>query len=316
VLLVLSLAVALPTSAPAPPPIAPATRATAANRASGRPAFLRRCGEESPAGERGRTGAAAGSRSPTIRRRRRPPSHREPRRTVRVRVPAAAGSADCSGPRPAADGRACCALALRAVVGGAAVAAAVRTARSCGHATLDPFGAAPDETAGDGGDGSSASGFPPPPPYDPAPPAGDSSPHRRRKAGRPLALFAAVALVAGAIGGGAGALGRQRHREHSTSSTATPATWSTPPRSTVRCPVAKADSPTVVEITATSSVGEAVGSGVHPDQQRPGHHQQPRRHGATSIKVTYSDGKTASATIVGTDTAKDLALIQITGASA
>ncbi|MDX6355468.1 MAG: putative serine protease PepD [Streptomyces sp.] len=185
-----------------------------------------------------------------------------------------------------------------------------------GTRTLDPFGAAPEESAGDGGDGSSASGFPPPPPYDPTPPAGDSSPHRRRKAGRPLALFAAVALVAGAIGGGAGALVGNATASDSTSSTAT--TSSVVNAAAIDgsvSGVAKADSPSVVEITATSSVGEAVGSGVILTSNGQVITNNHVVTGATSIKIAYSDGKTATATIVGTDTAKDLALIQITGAS-
>jgi len=58
--------------------------------------------------------------------------------------------------------------------------------------------------------------------------------------------------------------------------------------------VAKADSPSVVEITATSSVGEAVGAGVIITSDGQIVTNNHVITGATSIKVTYSDGKTAT----------------------
>jgi putative serine protease PepD len=184
-----------------------------------------------------------------------------------------------------------------------------------GTQTLDPFGAAPAESAGDGDDDFAASGFPPPPPYDPAPPSGDSSPHRRRKAGRPLALFAAVALVAGAIGGGAGALVGNATAGSNSSTATTSSVVNAAAIDGSVAGVAKADSPSVVEITATSSVGEAVGSGVIITSDGQIVTNNHVITGATAIKVTYSDGKTATATVVGADTAKDLALIKVSGAS-
>jgi len=210
-----------------------------------------------------------------------------------------------------------------------------------GRQTLDPFGAAPaapvsygaayESAAGPAGDGSgyggtgdagggyggetSASGFPPPPPFDPAPPTGDSAPHRRPRRGRSLALFAAVALTAGLIGGGTGALVGNATADSSTTTATTSSVVNAAAIDGSVSGVAKADSPSVVEITATSSVGEAVGAGVIITSDGQIVTNNHVITGATAIKVTYSDGKTATATVVGADTAKDLALIQVAGAS-
>lgn len=65
-----------------------------------------------------------------------------------------------------------------------------------------------------------------------------------------------------------------------------------------------------MEISATSSSGEATGSGVIITS---GGEIITNNHvisGATTIKVTFSNGKTATAKVVGTDKNKDLALIK------
>lgn len=161
----------------------------------------------------------------------------------------------------------------------------------------------------------SATGFPPPPPYDPGAPAvagAASAPHRKVR--RPVALFAAVALAAGVIGGGAGALiGNATHDSGSTT-TASAAVNASVVDGSVSS-VAKAVSPSVVEINATSSAGKSTGAGVIITS---GGEIITNNHvisGANSVSVTYSNGKTASATVVGADPAKDLALIKVQGAS-
>jgi putative serine protease PepD len=173
-----------------------------------------------------------------------------------------------------------------------------------------PPEAAPAAAEGEG------PGSPPPPVYAGFPMSGEQpAPHRRRRSGRPVALFAAVALAAGAIGGGAGALIGNASSHSST--TALAATSSAVNASAINGTVAgvvKAVSPSVVEINATSASGKATGAGViiTADGQIVTNNHVVA--GADSISVRYSNGKTATATVVGTDPKKDLALVKVQGA--
>lgn len=79
--------------------------------------------------------------------------------------------------------------------------------------------------------------------------------------------------------------------------------------------VAQAVSPSIVEISATSTSGESTGSGVIITS---GGEIVTNNHviaGADQVKVRTSDGKTYTASVVGTDPDKDLALIKVQGAS-
>jgi putative serine protease PepD len=164
--------------------------------------------------------------------------------------------------------------------------------------------------AGDG-DGS----FPPPPPYGPgyAAAPGGPAPHRRRRLRKPAVLFAAVALAAGVIGGGAGAL-IGNATDHSSSTAAAPAVNASALDGSV-AGVAKALSPSVVEINATSGSGKSTGSGVIITSDGQVVTNNHVIAGADTVTVTYSNGRSARASVVGTDSGKDLALIKIQGAS-
>ncbi|MGW0612610.1 S1C family serine protease [Streptomyces sp. NPDC002788] len=150
--------------------------------------------------------------------------------------------------------------------------------------------------------------WPPPPAYAPA-----HAPKKRTRG--PVALLAAVAIVAAAIGGGT-AYGIQELTGHdavassSTSTTVVPSSQ----KGTV-AGVAKAVSPSIVEINAASNAGSSTGSGVIITS---GGEIITNNHviaGASQIKVTTDDGKTYSAKVVGTDSKKDLALIKLENAS-
>ncbi|WP_329244912.1 S1C family serine protease [Streptomyces canus] len=148
------------------------------------------------------------------------------------------------------------------------------------------------------------------PPAEPAPPA-----HKKRTRG-PLALLAAVAIVAAAIGGGT-AYGIQELTGNDTVASSSSTSTNVVPSSAkgTVSGVAKAVSPSIVEINATSNAGESTGSGVIITSDGEIITNNHVISGATSVKVSTSDGKTYTAKVVGTDSKKDLALIKLENAS-
>ncbi|MEU8590245.1 trypsin-like peptidase domain-containing protein [Streptomyces sp. NPDC048664] len=157
--------------------------------------------------------------------------------------------------------------------------------------------------------------WPPPPAYQPTYGAAHAAPAPRRAKG-PLALLAAVAIVAAAIGGGT-AYGIQEltgAKDTVASSSTSTAVVPSSKKGTV-AGVASAVSPSIVEISASSESGQSTGSGVVVTS---GGQILTNNHvvaGASSIKATTSSGKTYTARVVGTDSKKDLALIELEGAS-
>ncbi|TGB12694.1 trypsin-like serine protease [Streptomyces sp. MZ04] len=154
--------------------------------------------------------------------------------------------------------------------------------------------------------------YPPPPAYAPEEPP---KPPRRRAKG-PLALLAAVAIAAAAIGGGtAYAFQELTGGDGSSSSSATGTDVVPTSQKGTVSGVAEAVSPSIVEISAKSSAGSATGSGVIITDDGEIITNNHVISGASSVKVTTSDGKSYTAKVVGTDSKKDLALIKVQGAS-
>ncbi|MES4901484.1 MULTISPECIES: trypsin-like peptidase domain-containing protein [unclassified Streptomyces] len=146
------------------------------------------------------------------------------------------------------------------------------------------------------------------------PGSGEGSGRRRRRASRSALLIAAVAAVSALVGGGTAALVTNA-AEKSDSSTTTTVVSATSSKVGGVSAVAAAVSPSIVEISATSGSGQSTGSGVVITS---GGEIITNNHviaGADTIKVTFSDGSKKSATVVGTDKNKDLALIKVSGAS-
>ncbi|MFG2312804.1 S1C family serine protease [Streptomyces sp. NPDC048566] len=144
----------------------------------------------------------------------------------------------------------------------------------------------------------------------PAPPEGPAATRRRRSKG-PFALLAAVAIVAAAIGGGT-AYGIQELTGNDTAASSSTSTSVVPTsqKGTVSG-VAKAVGPSIVEVGATSNAGSSTGSGVIITT---GGEIVTNNHvvsGASAIKVRLSDGTSHAASVVGTDSKKDLALIKL-----
>ncbi|WP_030124055.1 S1C family serine protease [[Kitasatospora] papulosa] len=185
---------------------------------------------------------------------------------------------------------------------------------------------------GGGSYGGGAAAYPPPPSYEPerqttevpagayawpAPqplPAADT-PKPERRVKRPLALLAAVAIAAAAVGGGTATLiGELAGGSSGSSGVVSGTTVSQSSAGTVSG-VAAAVSPAIVEISATSSSGEATGSGVVITADGEIVTNNHVISGASKIEVALSTGKTYTADVVGTDADKDLALIKLQGAS-
>ncbi|MFG2324296.1 S1C family serine protease [Streptomyces sp. NPDC048568] len=164
--------------------------------------------------------------------------------------------------------------------------------------------------------------WPPPPAQPPAAPhagfAADGQPEqplRRRRARRgPVALLAAVAIVAAAIGGGT-AYGIQELAGGDTVASATSTNVVPSSQKGTVAGVAKAVSPSIVEISATSNAGSSTGSGVIITDDGEIITNNHVVSGASSVKVKTSDGKQYTAEVVGTDSRKDLALIKLENAS-
>jgi S1-C subfamily serine protease len=152
--------------------------------------------------------------------------------------------------------------------------------------------------------------WPPPPAYAPA-----HAPHPKKRGRGPLALLAAVAIVAAAIGGGT-AYGIQELTGNDTVTSSSTSTNVVPSSQKGRVSgVAKAVSPSIVEISADSNAGSSTGSGVIITGDGEIITNNHVISGASQIKVTTNDGKSYSAKVVGTDSKKDLALIKLENAA-
>ncbi|WP_329039516.1 trypsin-like peptidase domain-containing protein [Streptomyces sp. NBC_00178] len=196
-----------------------------------------------------------------------------------------------------------------------------------------------DPSNGNGSYGGGEADYPPPPAYEPerhtaeipaahawpapAPqpaPAGpgQDAPRSERRVKRPVALLAAVAIAAAAIGGGTATLIGEFAGGGSTPSASggvvNGTTVSQSSAGTVSG-VAAAVSPAIVEIKASSSAGQATGSGVVITSDGEIVTNNHVVSGASTIEVSLSTGKTYTADVVGTDPGKDLALIELHGAS-
>ncbi|MFJ2263917.1 S1C family serine protease [Streptomyces sp. NPDC087844] len=168
--------------------------------------------------------------------------------------------------------------------------------------------------------------WPPPPAYQPTPgaaaqggaptalltePVSSAPTAPRKRAKGPLALLAAVAIAAAAVGGGTAYAFQELTGNDTAAGSATSTNVVAASKKGTVAGVAEAVSPSIVEISATSNAGSATGSGVVITT---GGEIITNNHvisGASQIKVQLSNGKSYTASVVGTDSKKDLALIEL-----
>ena len=156
--------------------------------------------------------------------------------------------------------------------------------------------------------------------------AGPPLPPRRRRTGLAAAVVATSLVVGGGAGLGGAALWDATHEEPTTSqqsaaaSTATVADQGDVPAvaGSVES-VAQAVLPTVVKIDVTGDQGSGSGSGIILTSDGTiltnNHVVDMAAGGAASLSVSFADGTTADAEILGTDPLTDTAVIKATGVS-
>jgi len=158
-----------------------------------------------------------------------------------------------------------------------------------------------------------------PPPYPPPEGEGNverATPPKRFRRGLLIAV-AAVALASGA-GSGAASAALIDHGTQTTSAgnvLKTTATSTTSTASTTAATVYKQDSPGVVTITVNLARGQAIGSGIVLDAKGDILTNAHVIAGAQRIEVAFSDGTTGSATVIGSDSGADLAVIRVSVAA-
>jgi putative serine protease PepD len=135
---------------------------------------------------------------------------------------------------------------------------------------------------------------------------------RRRFRGGFLAAVAALTVASGAGSGAIAAAIIDHGPVTASASTALPTTTtSTSSASSTAVAVYALDSPGVVTITVNLGNGQAIGSGIVLDSKGDILTNAHVIAGGGRIQVTFSDGTTATATLVGSNTAADLAVLRV-----
>src|SRR5713101_9514404 len=154
-----------------------------------------------------------------------------------------------------------------------------------------------------------------PPPYPPPEGEGNrSTTPPKKRFGR--GLLVAVAALTVASGAGSGAITAALIDHGTVTASASTALPTTPTStsataSTTATTIYKQDSPGVVMITVSLGNGQAIGSGVVLDTRGDILTNANVISGARRIEVAFGDGTTVPATLVGSNTAADLAVIRV-----
>ena len=144
-----------------------------------------------------------------------------------------------------------------------------------------------------------------------APPAAPPSPPPKRFRKGLLAAVAALTVVGGA---GSGAIAAALVAHAAPAAAATPAAATTAPSTSLSATaesIYAQVSPGVVTITSVVGNGQAIGSGIVLDTKGDILTNAHAIAGARQMQVTLSTGQTVTATLVGSNSAADLAVIRI-----
>ncbi|WP_406456861.1 trypsin-like peptidase domain-containing protein [Streptomyces sp. NBC_01622] len=141
------------------------------------------------------------------------------------------------------------------------------------------------------------------------------APKPKKRTRGPIALLAAVAIVAAAVGGGTAYAFQQLTGKDTVATTSTTTAVVPSSKKGDVATIAATVSPSVVEVEATLSNGTSTGAGVIITTDGQIVTNNHVISGATSVKVKTSNGKSYTAKVVGTDSKKDLALLQLENAS-
>jgi putative serine protease PepD len=154
-----------------------------------------------------------------------------------------------------------------------------------------------------------------PPTGGPVPPAlARPKPHRFRRGAVTLSI--AAVLAAGAVGGVTGALVGSADSSTVIPSTSTPISQNVGNNApTDVSGIASKVLPSVVQVNVQTATAEGIGSGVILTADGKILTNNHVVSGANQVQVVLNDGRTFDATVLGTDPASDLAVIQLKGAS-
>ena len=163
-------------------------------------------------------------------------------------------------------------------------------------------------------DQSTRIGIPAEPPL-PAPPGGPGGPVKPTGSWPRRAGFGAIILAVAVGGGATGAAVATALDDSPSTSAAVDLTGaaSAPVQSLAK--VAAAVQPSVVSVQVTTAQGGGEGSGVILDSDGTIVTNNHVVNGAETVRVSFTDGTSTSATVVGTDPANDLAVIKADGVS-
>jgi hypothetical protein len=127
------------------------------------------------------------------------------------------------------------------------------------------------------------------------------------------AAFAAVAIGAGAVGGVAGGALASGNTPVASGGTVTTQQAASKTSAQTIASIAAKVSPSVVQVEVETYQGQAIGSGVilsSDGKILTNAHVVAGASDSGAVKITFSDGKTANATVLGSDTSSDLAVLQ------
>ncbi|MPZ84393.1 MAG: trypsin-like serine protease [Actinophytocola sp.] len=155
--------------------------------------------------------------------------------------------------------------------------------------------------------------LPPQPPTPPAPPSGQPQPPRNRFRRNTIALLAAATLAAGGIGGTIGAL--VAGDDGGTATTPVAASSTSDTKATDVSAVVDKVRNSVVQVNMRTANAQGIGSGVIISADGRILTNNHVVAGAEQLTVTLADGREVPASVVGTDPASDLAVIQAKGVS-